>query len=46
VALISYGAKALKDLGVPLNPDLCAGLSIPLIAGFVWYTVHHVKRRF
>jgi uncharacterized membrane-anchored protein len=46
VALISYGAKALKDLGLPLNPDLCAGLSIPLIAAGAWFTVHQVKRHF
>lgn len=46
VSLISYGAKALKELGLALNPDLCAGLSIPLVGILVWSTVHHVKKRF
>lgn len=46
VALISYAAKAMKALGAPLNPDLCAGLSIPLVGILVWGTVHHVKKRF
>lgn len=44
VALISYGAKALKSLGVPLNPDLCAGAAIPVIGLVVWLTVHKIKR--
>jgi len=31
VGLISYMVKALSKLGLPLNPDLAAGLAIPVV---------------
>jgi uncharacterized membrane-anchored protein len=30
--LVGYGAKALKDLGVPISPDLVSGAAVPLLA--------------
>lgn len=45
VALISYGTKAMKVLGAGINPDLAAGLSIPLVGILVWRTVHRIKRQ-
>lgn len=46
VALISYGVKALKAVGLHLNPDIWAGAAIPIVGISVWFTVHHVKKRF
>ena len=39
VSLILYGAKAAKVAGLPLNPELGAGLSIPFVLwGVAWMT--------
>jgi uncharacterized membrane-anchored protein len=42
VSLVLYAAKALQKLGLPLNPELCAGLSIPLVLWGVWKTVQRI----
>ena len=42
VSLVLYGAKALNKLGLPLNPELTAGLSIPLVLWGVWKTVQRI----
>nr|MBP6221713.1 DUF3422 domain-containing protein [Limnohabitans sp.] len=36
VSLVLYGAKALDKLGMPVNPEMAAGLSIPLVLWGVW----------
>ena len=36
VSLVGYMLKAGKAAGMPLNPDLLAGLAIPLVVGGVW----------
>jgi uncharacterized membrane-anchored protein len=36
VSLVLYGAKALNKLGLPLHPEMTAGLSIPLVLWGVW----------
>ncbi len=44
IGLVSYAGKALKGAGVPLNPDLLTGASIPLLVGAVWLglrRMHH-----
>ena len=45
--LVGYGAKALKAAGVPLNPDLIVGLTIPVVALAVVLAVrkarHHIE---
>jgi uncharacterized membrane-anchored protein len=41
--LVSWAAKALKSAGLPVNPDLAAGLALPVILAVTWYLVH--KRR-
>ena len=39
VSLVLYGAKAAKAAGMPLHPELTAGLSIPFVlAGVAWLT--------
>ncbi|MGQ9723837.1 MAG: DUF3422 family protein [Tepidimonas sp.] len=41
VSLLLYLGKALKGVGVPLNPELAAGAMIPL----VWWAVRRTTRR-
>lgn len=45
VGLVGYLAKAVKALGVDLNPDLAMGLSIPVVAIAVAYGTHHLKEK-
>ncbi len=42
--LVGYAAKALKAAGVPLNPDLVVGLSVPLLALAVLAAVRRARR--
>jgi len=42
VSLLLYGAKALKLAGVPIQPELAAGLMIPLVLWGVWKTVQRI----
>jgi len=42
VSLLLYGAKALKFAGVPIQPELAAGLMIPLVLWGVWKTVQRI----
>lgn len=44
VGLVAYLAKAFKSMGVDLNPDLVAGLSIPFVVAGVWMITHRIKR--
>ena len=43
--LVGYGAKALKTVGLPVEPDLAVGLSIPLVALAVVSAVRRARRR-
>lgn len=45
VSLVLYGAKALDKLGMPVNPEMAAGLSIPLVLWGVWKTVQRIHAR-
>lgn len=36
ISLLLYGGKALKALGVPLNPELAVGALIPVVLWAVW----------
>jgi uncharacterized membrane-anchored protein len=45
VSLVLYGAKALNKLGLPLNPEMTAGLSIPLVLWGVYRTVQRIHAR-
>ena len=42
VSLLFYGAKAAHAAGVPVYPELAAGLSIPLVLWGVWRTVRRI----
>ena len=41
ISLLLYGAKALKTVGVPLNPELAIGLLIPPV---LWAVARATKR--
>lgn len=42
-SLVGYLAKTLKALGVPLDPNLVMGVSIPIIAIFAALGVRHIR---
>jgi len=44
VGLVGYGAKAAKAAGARIEPDLAVGLSIPLIALAVIWTLRRARR--
>lgn len=44
VGLVAYAAKALEAAGVDIDPDLVAGLSIPVVVLVVAYGVRRVRR--
>ena len=45
VGLVSYAVKALSKLGLPLNPDLAAGLAIPVVLAVVGLGMRRLRRR-
>lgn len=45
VSLVLYGGKALKAMGVSLNPELLAGLSVPLVLWAVWRTTRRLHAK-
>lgn len=45
VSLLLYGAKALKGLGLPLQPELAAGLLVPVVLWGVWRTTKRIHEK-
>ncbi|MEM7775656.1 MAG: DUF3422 domain-containing protein [Pseudomonadota bacterium] len=45
VGLVSYVAKAVSEVGVPVSPAIVVALSVPIVAGSVWYGVKRVRQR-
>ncbi len=45
VSLLLYGAKALKGLGVPLQPELTAGALVPVVLWGVWRTTRRIHEK-
>lgn len=45
VSLLMYAAKAAQKMGVPLQPELVAGASIPLVLWGVYKTVQAIHAR-
>jgi uncharacterized membrane-anchored protein len=45
VSLLLYGAKALKGLGLPLQPELTAGALIPVVIWGVWRTTRRIHEK-
>jgi uncharacterized membrane-anchored protein len=44
VGLIAYAAKAAHGAGVKVDPDVAAGLSIPVVVGLVWFAIRRLRR--
>jgi uncharacterized membrane-anchored protein len=44
VGLIAYAAKAASGTGVKVDPDLVAGLAIPVVVALVWFAVRRLRR--
>ena len=44
ISLLVYAFKALKGMGLPLNPDMAAGLSIPVVAWGVWMATRRIHK--
>jgi len=45
VSLVLYGAKALKQIGLPIHPEMAAGLSIPVVLWSAWKTMQRIHRK-
>lgn len=44
VSLINYAAGAIEQTGVAVNTAIVTGVSIPIVAGTVWYIIRRVRR--
>jgi uncharacterized membrane-anchored protein len=44
VGIVSYMAKALKGVGLPIDPDLAVGLAIPVVLFLVWSGVKRIRK--
>lgn len=44
VGLVGYAAKAIKALGLKIDPDLAMGASIPVVALIVALGVRHIRK--
>ncbi len=45
ISLLLYGGKALKSLGLPINPELAAGALVPVVLWAVWRTTQRIHAR-
>lgn len=45
ISLVLYGGKAAKVAGLPVNPELLAGASIPLVLWAVWKATQRIHQR-
>ena len=45
VSLLLYGGKALKGAGVPLNPEIAAGVLVPVVLWGVWRTTRRIHEK-
>jgi len=45
VSLLLYGAKALKAMGLPINPEMAAGASVPLVLWASWTTIRRIHKK-
>ena len=45
ISLLLYGGKALKAVGVPVNPEMAAGALVPLVLWAVWWTTRRIHAK-
>jgi uncharacterized membrane-anchored protein len=46
VSLLVYAGKALKALGLPVNPEIAAGSLIPVVIWAVWRGTRRIRSKF
>ncbi|NYZ13391.1 DUF3422 domain-containing protein [Azospirillum sp. RWY-5-1] len=44
IGLVGYAAKGLKGAGLPVDPDVAAGLMIPVVLALVWSGVRRIRK--
>lgn len=44
VGLVGYVAKAARDSGMPVNPSLATGVSVPIVVLVIWLLVRRIRR--
>lgn len=44
IGLVLYGVKAVRAAGVDVDPDIAAGVAVPLVVGAVWWTIKRTRR--
>ena len=45
VGLVSYLAKAAKEAGLPIDPVIVTGISVPVVVIVIWQLVRRIRRR-
>ena len=45
ISLLLYGGKALKAVGLPINPELAAGALVPVVLWAVWRTTRRIHAK-
>lgn len=45
ISLLLYGGKALKAVGLPINPEMAAGALVPLVLWVVWRTTQKIHAK-
>lgn len=45
ISLLLYGGKALKAVGVPINPEMAAGALVPVVLWVVWRTTQRIHAK-
>ncbi len=45
VSLLLYGGKALKAMGLPINPEMAAGAMIPMVLWASWATIRRIHKK-
>jgi uncharacterized membrane-anchored protein len=45
IGLLGYVGKAVKGLGVPVNPDVATGALVPFVAAAVWLSLRRMHKR-
>jgi uncharacterized membrane-anchored protein len=45
ISLLLYGGKALKAVGLPINPEMAAGALVPVVLWVVWRTTQRIHAR-
>ncbi len=45
ISLLLYGGKALKAVGLPVNPEMAAGALVPVVLWAVWRTTRRIHAK-